>query len=108
VSRRATPVTTIDLHDPADHPLPAPVFVTPGTVGEKSGNLFVAPYKVNVGVRWAGQVCDAVRDGDHIVIYSATTLVRELTAGRSHPQLPARRQNTRTYRTREPKSPSWK
>jgi transposase InsO family protein len=97
---RATPVAR-----PADRPLPAPVFVTHHTVGKKSGNLFVPPYKVNVGLRWAGHQCDAIRDGDHIVIFSGTTLVRELTADPSRNYQPGDK-NTRTYRTREPQRPS--
>jgi transposase InsO family protein len=86
---------------PPTRPLPAPVFVTHHTVGEKSGNLFVPPYKVNVGLRWAGHQCDAIRDGDHIAIFSGTTLVRELTADPSRNYQPGDK-NTRTYRTREP------
>jgi transposase InsO family protein len=90
---------------PADRPLPAPVFVTRHTVDEISGQLFVPPYKVNVGRRWAGHECDSIRDGEHIAIFSGTTLVRELTAD------PNRRyqfgdKTTRTYRNREPKPAS--
>jgi len=87
---------------PAERPLPAPVFVTRGVVDEKTGQLYVPPYRVNVGLRWAGHSCDSIRDGEHIAIFSGTTLVREFTAD------PARRyqlgdKTTRTYRTREPK-----
>jgi transposase InsO family protein len=87
---------------PADWPLPAPVLVTRHTVDDKSGRLFVPPYVVNVGLRWAGHLCDSIRDGTHIVIFSGATLVRELTAE------PTRRyqlsdKTTRTYRIREPK-----
>ncbi|TXI65482.1 IS481 family transposase [Mycolicibacterium mageritense] len=103
--RGATPTetfhATVKAH-PADRPLPAPVFVSHHTVDEKLGRLYVPPYNVNVGLRWAGHVCDSIRDGEHIVIFSGPTLVRELTAD------PARRyqlgdKTTRTYRTREPK-----
>jgi transposase InsO family protein len=102
--RGATPAAAFAATEtarPAERPLPAPMFVTRHTVDEKSGQLFVSPYKVNVGRRWAGHVCDSIRDGDHIVIFSGTTLVRELTAD------PARvyqlgDKSTRTYRTREP------
>jgi transposase InsO family protein len=87
---------------PADRPLPSPVFVTCHTVGEKSGQLFVPPYRVNVGLRWAGHECDSIRDGEHIAIFSGSQLIRELTAD------PTRRYQfgdkaARTYRTREPK-----
>jgi transposase InsO family protein len=91
---------------PADRPLAAPVFVSRHTVGEQSGILFIAPYKVNVGLRWAGHECDCIRDGNHIVVYSGTTLVRELTADPTRNYQPGDK-NTRTYRTREPKATSW-
>jgi hypothetical protein len=56
---------------------------------------------VNVGRRWAHHVCDNIRDGDHIVIFSDTTIIRELTAN------PARQyqggiRKSGTYRHREP------
>jgi transposase InsO family protein len=90
---------------PADRPLSAPVFVSRHTVDEKSGQLFVSPYKVNVGLRWAGHDCDSIRDGDHIVIFSGATLVREFTADHTRVyQLGDK--TTRTYRTREPKPAS--
>lgn len=87
---------------PADHPLPGPVFVSCHRVGEDSGNLFVPPYRVNVGRRWGGHWCHSIRHGDHIIIFSGTTLVREFTAD------PARNyqradKTTHTYRNREPK-----
>ncbi|MGB0972943.1 MAG: IS481 family transposase, partial [Mycobacterium sp.] len=87
---------------PADRPLPAPVFVSRHTVGEKSGNLFVRPYKVNVGLRWAGHNCISIRDGDHITIFSGNTLVRTLTVDPTRNYQPGEK-TTRTYRTREPK-----
>ena len=71
------------------------------SVGAKSGNLFVPPYKVNIGLRWAGHQCDSIRDGNHITIFSGTTLVRELTADPAREYQPSA-PNTRTYRTREP------
>jgi transposase InsO family protein len=103
--RGATPAdafTATEKARPADRPLPAPVFVTRHTVGEESGNLFIPPYKVNVGLRWAGHECDSIRDGDHIAIFSGTTLVREFTADPRRNYQPGDK-NTRTYRTREPK-----
>jgi transposase InsO family protein len=65
---------------PADRPLPRPVFVNRHVVSAGSGNLTVGPYMVNVGRRWSGHLCDTICDGDHIVVFSGTTLVRELTA----------------------------
>jgi transposase InsO family protein len=64
---------------PADRPLPNPVFVTRKTVSAV-GELYVAPYRIRVGKRWSHHVCDAIRDGDHITLFSGTALVRELTA----------------------------
>jgi transposase InsO family protein len=90
---------------PAQRPLAQPVFVTRHIVGAQSGNLFVPPYKVNVGLRWAGHTCDAIRDGEHIAIFSGTTLVRQFTADPSRNYQPGE-QNQRTYRTREPQPPS--
>jgi transposase InsO family protein len=104
----ATPAdafTATEKARPADRPLPAPVFVSRHTVGETSGKLHVAPYRVNVGLRWAGHSCDVVRQGDHIAIFSGTTLVRALTADPTRSYQPSA-PNTRTYRTREPKPPS--
>ena len=90
---------------PAERPLPTPVFVTRHTVSAVSGRLAVPPYMVNVGLRWGGHICDSIRDGDHIAIFSGVTLIRELTAN------PARQYqridpSTRTYRSREPKPAS--
>lgn len=87
---------------PANRPLPAPVLVSRHTVNDVSGNLYVPPYRVNVGLRWAGHECVSIRDGDHIAIFSGHRLVRTLTAD------PTRRhqrgdKNARTYRAREPK-----
>jgi hypothetical protein len=77
------------------------VFVSRHIVDEVGGNLYVPPYRVNVGLRWAGHECDSIRDGDHIAIFSGNRLVRAFTAD------PTRRhqrgdKSTRTYRNREP------
>lgn len=87
---------------PADRPLPAPVFVGRYTVGVKSGYVSVAPYRVNVGLRWAGHDCDVIRDGEHIAIFSGNRLVRAFTADPTSSYQPIDK-TTRTYRTREPK-----
>ncbi|WP_326544898.1 IS481 family transposase [Mycolicibacterium sp. ND9-15] len=106
--RGATPAEAFSatvMARPAERPLPAPVFVSRRTVGEKSGQVFVAPYKVNVGLRWAGHDCDVIRDGEHITIFSGNRLVRTLTADptRNYQSID---KTTRTYRTREPKPAS--
>jgi transposase InsO family protein len=104
----ATPAdvfTATEKARPAQRPLPAPVFVSRHTVGEHSGKLHVAPYRVNVGLRWAGHACDVVRQGDYIAIFSGTTLIRALTADPTRNYQPSA-PNTRTYRARAPKRPS--
>lgn len=97
--------TATDKARPAQRPLPAPVFVSRHTVGETSGKLHIAPYRVNVGLRWAGHHCDVVRQGDYITIFSGATLIRALTADPTRNYQPSA-PNTRTYRGREPKPPS--
>ncbi len=106
--RGATPAEVFDATAkarPAERPVPAPVVVSRHTVGETSGYVFVAPYKVNVGLRWAGHDCDVIRDGEHITILSGTTLVRSFTADPTRSYQRGDK-SARTYRTREPKPPS--
>ena len=103
--RGATPAETFSATvkaRPADRPLPEPIFVSRHTVGEQSGNLHVAPYRIGVGLRWAGHTCDVVRHGQHIAIFSGNTLIRALTADTTRYHQPCE-PNTRTYRIREPK-----
>jgi transposase InsO family protein len=103
--RGATPAAAFSATEkarPADRPLPAPVFVSRHTVDHKGGNIYVPPYRINVGLRWAGHECDAIRDGDHITIFSGTQLVRELNADPTRRHQPGDK-TKRTYRTREPK-----
>jgi transposase InsO family protein len=90
---------------PADRPLPAPVFISHHTVGDKSGYVCAAPYRINVGLRWAGHECDVIRDGNHIAIFSGNRLVRAFTADPARYYQPID-PSTRTYRTREPKPAS--
>lgn len=97
--------TATEAARPADRPLPTPVFVSRHTVDEVGGNIYVPPYRVNVGLRWAGHDCVSVRDGDHIAIFSGTRVVRVFTAD------PTRRhqrgdKTARTYRARDPKPTS--
>jgi transposase InsO family protein len=90
---------------PADRPIPAPVIISRHTVGPTSGYVFIAPYKVNVGLRWAGHDCDIICDGDHITILSGTKLVRSFTADPTRGYQRGDK-TTRTYRNREPKPSS--
>jgi transposase InsO family protein len=93
--------TATEAARPAPRPLPGPVFVTRHTVSAASGQVFVPPYKVNVGRRWAGHLCDSIRDGNHIAIFSGNHLIRELEADPNRRYQPIQT-GTRTYRTREP------
>ena len=86
---------------PADHPLPGPVFVDYHRVVEDSGVIYIPPYRVNVGRRWGGHWCHSIRDGDHIVIISGTTLVRDFTADPTR-YYQRSDKTTHTYRNREP------
>lgn len=90
---------------PAERPFPQPVFVTRNIVNPGSGGLVVGPYNVNVGRRWSGHACDAIRDGNHIVIFSGTTIVRELTANPHLRYQPGQRVPG-THGKREPKPAS--
>lgn len=86
---------------PADRPLPSPVFVEHHQVKQDSGVIFIAPYRVNVGRRWGGHWCHSIRDGNHIVIISGTTLVRDFFADPTR-YYQRGDKNTHTYRNREP------
>ncbi len=86
---------------PANRPLAAPLLVTRHVVSEH-GTLFVAPYQVHVGVCWAGHLCDSIRDGEHMAIFSGTALVRELTANPRKINQPGDKR-IRTRRTHRPK-----
>ncbi len=103
--RGATPAEVLAATGPArpaQRPLPSAVFVSRHIVSEDSGNLFIPPYKVNVGRRWAGHDCHCIRDGEHIAIFSGTTLVRSFTADPTRSYQRGDK-TTRTYRNREPK-----
>jgi transposase InsO family protein len=86
---------------PAGRPLPGPVFVEHHQVKEDSGVVFIAPYRVNVGRRWGGHCCHSIRDGNHIVIISGTTLVRDFVADPTR-YYQRGDKRTHTYRNREP------
>lgn len=102
--RGATPAeafTATDKARPAQRPLPQPVLVTRNTVDPSSGSIVVGPYLVNVGRRWSGHICDAISDGEHILILSGTTIVRELTANPTRRYQPGQRKPG-THGKREP------
>lgn len=87
---------------PVKRPVPEPLFVSRHTVNPGSGSISVPPYIVNVGRRWIGHSCDCIRDGQHIVIFSGTTIVRELTADPNH-RYQRNQRKPGTHGKREPK-----
>jgi transposase InsO family protein len=97
--------TATEKARPARQPLPQPVFVNRQVVSPRSGSLTVGPYMVNVGRRWSGLTCDTICDGTHIVIFSGTTLVRELTANPTRRYQRGQRKPG-THGKREPKPAS--
>ena len=106
--RGATPAEAFGAKtkaQPIQRPLPAPVFVARRTVSATGGHLYMAPYRIAVGLRWGGHECDIIRHGDHIAIFSGNRLVRAFTADPTRAHQPIEK-NTRTYRTREPKPAS--
>jgi len=86
---------------PHARPLPAPLSVHHGTV-TPTGVLTVRPYTINVGARWAGHRATAIKDGDHITIFSGNRLIRALDADPQRHYQPAQPRPT-TYRDRETK-----
>lgn len=102
--RGATPAEVFSATEkarPAQQPLPQPVFVTHNVVNPHSGSISVGPYLVGVGRRWSRHHCDCIRDGERIVIYSGTRLVRELTANPDRRYQPSQR-IPETHGKREP------
>ena len=107
--RGATPAEAFARHREGPprrpQPLPAPVFVTRHTVGENQATCSSRPTRSTSDCAGPDTHCDTIRDGDHIAIFSGTTLVRELTADPTRNYQPGDK-STRTYRTREPKPAS--
>jgi hypothetical protein len=85
---------------PASRPLPAPLHVSHGVV-DADGKVAVTPYAIGVGRRWSGHFVTAIKDGDHIAIFTGNHLVRDLDADPARRYQPAP-PDTRTYRHREP------
>ena len=83
---------------PAQRPLPAPLTVHHGTVNSV-GVVTVGRFHINVGNAWTGHPITALRDGDHIAIYSGNQLIRALDLDPHRRYQPAQ-PRTRTYRTR--------
>jgi transposase InsO family protein len=107
--RGATPAEVFHATEkarPAQQPLPGPVFVNRQVVSASSGNLTVGPYIVNVGRQWSGHLCDTICDGTHLVVFSGTTLVRELTANPNRRYQNGQRRPG-THGKRQPKPTSW-
>jgi hypothetical protein len=55
-----------------------PLIITSSQV-TPTGVATVGPYDINVGRRWAGHHLDAIRDGEHLTLFSGNRLARELT-----------------------------
>ena len=63
---------------PASHPLPAPLTVSRAVI-TANGLAHTTGHTIGVGARWAGHPVEVIRDGDHVVIFAGTRIVRELT-----------------------------
>ena len=68
----------------------------------QSGNLFVAPYQVNVGLRWAGHDATSSATATTSPSSAAPPWSANFTADPTRNYQPGDK-TTRTYRTREPK-----
>ena len=85
---------------PAERPLHAPLSIHHGTVN-RDGVVTVRPYMINVGNRWTGHRITAIKDGDHLAIFSGNRLIRVLDADPTRLYQPAE-SRPHTYRYREP------
>lgn len=64
---------------PIDRPLPAPLTTHHGVVVDR-GIIQVGYYQVHVGCRWRHTPMTAIKDGNHITIFTGNQLVRVLDA----------------------------
>lgn len=64
---------------PAARPLPAPTTVH-RTHASTAGVVVAGRYLIPIGARFAERPVTAIKDGDHIAIFSGNRLIRELTA----------------------------
>jgi transposase InsO family protein len=64
---------------PITQPLPAPLSMHRGMVNAR-GTIQVGPYQVHVGCRWRGNPTTAIKDGQHIAIFTGNRLIRVLDA----------------------------
>lgn len=79
----ATPIAR-----PNDRPLPAPLSVHTGTVNRR-GTAQVGYYQVHLGCRWRGTPTTAIKDGNHIAIFTGNHLIRVLDADPNRRYQPA-------------------
>jgi transposase InsO family protein len=87
----ATPAavfTATDPARPAARPLPAPLTVHHGIVRDR-GQIQVGPYQVHLGSRWAGTNTTAIKDGNHIAVFTGNQLIRVLDADPTRRYQPA-------------------
>jgi transposase InsO family protein len=64
---------------PPTNPIPAPVFIDHSHVTRK-GTTCSGDYQIHVGVRWEGHPTHAIRQGNHIIIFTGAHLLRDLHA----------------------------
>ncbi|HKC28819.1 MAG TPA: IS481 family transposase [Jatrophihabitans sp.] len=64
---------------PIDRPLPAPLTVHRGIVLHR-GVIQVGHYQVHLGCRWRGTPITAIKDGNHIAVFTGNQLIRTLDA----------------------------
>ncbi|HKC29902.1 MAG TPA: IS481 family transposase [Jatrophihabitans sp.] len=105
--RGATPATIWQASAPArpaERPLPAPLSVHSATV-TATGVIVVGRFHINVGNAWTGHSVTALRDGDHLAIFSGNHLIRALDLNTSRRYQPAQ-PRPRTYRHRQPQPQS--
>jgi len=100
--RGATPAATFAATvaaRPAQRPIPTPLTIHHSQV-MNNGTTSAGPYQVNVGNLWIGHPTTAIKDGDHIAIFSGTQLIRVLDADPHRIYQPAQTR-PRTYGQRQ-------
>ena len=64
---------------PLDRPLPAPVTLHQARV-DAYGAAAIGPYRIHLGCRWRSTTVSAIKDGQHIAIFTGNKLIRVLDA----------------------------
>lgn len=82
----ATPAeafTTTPKARPPQNPIPATIFIDHSHVNRK-GTTNSGNYQIHVGIQWEGHPTQAVRQDNHIVIFTGAHLLRDLHADPTH------------------------